>query len=164
MSGFIYAIAVYFVFSIVGSLFFYWAISPELVSAIDFLPARALLSIFFGFVFGHAVLMAYVFFTSKSFDVIISRSWLVFLSLIALIATSKTFCFGSPPIIHGSPARGISVEWASAACAMDGHNILALLILTIALLLVIFLKYLSDDYNKREGARMLSEIIRRRTP
>jgi hypothetical protein len=162
MSGFVYAIAVYFIFSIVGSLFFYWAVSPELISAIDFLPARALLSIFFGFVFGHAILMAYVFFTSKSFDVIISRSWLVFLSLIALIATSKTFCFGSPPIIQGSPTRGISIQWTSAACAMDGNNIFALLILTVALLLVILLKYLSDDFSKREGARMLSEILRRR--
>jgi hypothetical protein len=163
MSGFLHAIAVYFVLSIIGSLFFYWAISPDLVATFDYLPARALLSIFFGFMVGHAFLIAGIFYSAKSFDVIISRTWLLFLSLIGLIATSKTFCFGSPPTIEGNLASGIiSFRWAAAACTFDAFTFVELLIFTVAMLLIITLKYFSDDFNKRQGERMIMAILRRR--
>jgi hypothetical protein len=162
MAAFYYALALYFLGSFAGSLFFYWALSPELLAAIDFLPVRVLLPIFLGFVAGHAILLAYVFCTSKSFDVIISRSWLVFLSLVSLIVTSKMFCFGGPPIIEGSPAHGISLQWTRAACDMEAPVVTILIVFTVATLIVIWLKYLSDDYNKREGSRILREIIRMR--
>jgi len=160
MSAFFYAVAVYFGFSIVASLFLYWVISPDVVAAIDFLPARPLLSIFFAFVVGHAALMAWIFCTSKSFDVIISRSWLVFLSLIGLVLSSKIFCFGSPPVIEGNFRNGFSIHWTSAACHMDGHIVSILLILTIAFCFLLLLKFLSESYTTREGGRRLSEILR----
>jgi hypothetical protein len=162
MSGFLHAIIVYFVVSIVCTLIAYWVISPDLLVAFDYVPARALLSIFSGFMVGHAFLIASIFYTSKSYDAIISRSWLLFLSLIGLIATSKTFCFGSPPAIEANLATGIiSFRWGANACTFDGYTFIELLIFTIAMLLIILLKFLSDDFIRQQGERMIMAIMRR---
>ena len=105
--------------------------------------------------------MAYVFFTSKSFDVIISRSWLVLLSLIGLIGTSKILCFGSPPTIRGSVTTGVSIQWSTAACEYNGLTVIVLLIFTVTFLIVILLKFLRDNFNARRGHELLTEILRR---
>lgn len=161
MYSLLYALGYYFVAATLASAGIYYLIPLEHFAFLDNVSVKLYVALLAGFITGHTVLLAYLFYSDKDLKVMLSRTWMFFVGIIAIYLTSMKLCFPFAAELSAQAPLIFKLN-TNASCGTGWPDFALLATFAVLTSFLIVVRYIAESAERAAGERLLRQVARNR--